>query len=291
MALYTYADDMVLASRNIDDLQKCVNNLNKLARENDPNVNPDKTVTMIFRKGGKVARHEHVEMENEKIKIVNSFKYLGITLQTTCKTFSLHTKERAITALKAMNKIQYISLISLETAMKLFRATIMPILAYGIEIFWNKLKKKDFKVLENVKATYLKKVLGVSKFTPSRLVYVLTRETLLIEDIRFQYLLQSTGEYEALREERNEKEKEIWDDFYCTSAMLDRNWMGPNQELRHVVTRTAVHGFHHKICNNDRFHDPSDKCVCKLCGRICLRYHVLTCPNVTKSLTEYSKET
>ena len=101
----------------------------------------------------------------------------------------------------------------------------------------------------------------------------------------------STGEYEALHEERNEKEKELWDDFYWTSAMLHCNWMGPNQELRHVVTRTAVHGFHHKVCNNDRFEDPSDKCVCQLCRRICLRYHVLTCPNVTKSLTEYSKET
>mgnify|MGYP007063929535 CR=1 FL=1 len=43
---------------------------------------------------------------------------------------------------------------------------------------------------------------------------VLNRETLLIEDIRFQYILLSTGEYEVLCKERNDK-KEIWDDFYC----------------------------------------------------------------------------
>ncbi|KAJ4442463.1 hypothetical protein ANN_04049 [Periplaneta americana] len=53
--------------------------------------------------------------------------------------------------------------------------------------------------------------------------------------------MQMTAQLKAVIDERKEKEKK-----------------GPNFELRHLVTRLAVHGFHNKNCSNNRYHDPSD---------------------------------
>ena len=64
----------------------------------------------------------------------------------------------------------------------------------------------------------------------------------------------------------NKRTREIWEDFYCTGAMIDRNCTGTNQELIHVVTRLAVHDFHHKVYSNEQFHNPYNGHVCKICG-------------------------
>jgi hypothetical protein len=49
-------------------------------------------------------------------------------------------------------------------------------------------------------------------------------------------------------DERKGKEREIWEEFYSMIAVMNREWMGPNYGLQHIVTRLAVHGFHHRIC-------------------------------------------
>ena len=256
--LYAYADDMVIASKDINKLQECITRLSTWAIENELAINKEKTVMMVFRNGGKVSKQEFITLETERINIVSSFKYLGITLQSSGKSYSKHVKEKALAAAKATRKIQNLTSLSIESAMKIFNTAIVPILTYGIELVWNHLKKKDLEIWESVKATFLKKALRVSKFTQTRLIYVLTGELTLIEELRLKLLLPSTEGYIQMIEARKEKEKAIWEDFYCTGAMMDKNWMGPNQELRHVITRLAVHGFHHKVCKNERFHTPKE---------------------------------
>ncbi|PSN46978.1 hypothetical protein C0J52_11130 [Blattella germanica] len=72
---------------------------------------------------------------------------------------------------------------SINTAMKIFSSKIIPIITYGIEIFWDSLDKSSLNKIEKVKSTFLKKILCVSKYTPSRLTYQLTGEPFLIEDL------------------------------------------------------------------------------------------------------------
>ncbi|PSN45102.1 Anoctamin-7 [Blattella germanica] len=48
---------------------------------------------------------------------------------------------------------------------------------------------------------------------------------------------------------------------YGTGTMIDREWTKENFELRHVLTRLAVHGFHHRICKTTAYHEPEDSCV------------------------------
>ena len=136
-------------------------------------------------------------------------------------------------------------------------------MTYGLQIVWKNLRKRDLQELERVKAVYLKKVLCVSKYTLSRLVYVMSRESFFVEEIRHQRLLPFTAEYAEFLLELQEKRNEIWEEFYATTAMIDREWEKGGYELRHVVTRYAVHGFHYKACSNKKFHQPNEQCECQ----------------------------
>ena len=68
-------------------------------------------------------------------------------------------------------------------------------------VFFHIQSRRQLQELESLKPRYLKGVLGVSKSALSRYVYVLTRETFLIKDLRTQMLLQHTPAYEELLRE------------------------------------------------------------------------------------------
>ena len=181
-------------------------------------------------------------------------------------------------------------LLSLTTAVYLFNAKILPILTYGIHLIWEKLTKKDLATIEGVKAKFLKAAMGISKYTRSCLMYELARENFLIEELRTKLLLPSTKSGEEHLEDRRKKREEIPLEFYGTDGMIYHNWANANQRLRHVVIKLAVHGYHHKICNNTSYHDPSENCMCSLCGLICDIYHITKCKENHKSLSDYCKD-
>jgi hypothetical protein len=212
------------------------------------------------------------------------YKYLGITLQTTATSFSIHIQERAAAAIKAMYNIKNITSLSTSTSMLLFSTTIAPIITYGIHVIWDKLTIGELNKIEKIKAMFMKRAMGVGKTAPSRLVYQLMRETYFVEDIRLQHHLQE------LMKSRDRKREEIDPEFYNTTAMLERTWSRECQDQRHVETHLAVHGFHHKICRNTKFHKPDKDCVCMLCGQGCDTYHITRCTRRIKSITEHSKE-
>lgn len=189
-----------------------------------------------------------------------------------------------------MSDIRNIGQLSLTTAMTLFKLKITPIATYGLELIWDHLKKKDLRELERVKAVFLKRVMSISKHTLSRLAYELAREPFYIEDLRYEKMLPSTAGYDELLHELKEKKQAIWSDFYTTDAMTSTDWTKSGYELRHSVTRFAVHGFHYKACSTKRYHEPNLDCVCDWCGKPCDRYHVLQCSNRIISLTALTTE-
>ena len=128
----------------------------------------------------------------------------------------------------AMHDIKNIRLLSLETALNLFKTRIIPILCYGIEVIWSHLTENNLNTLEKVKATYLKRIFGVSKTTRSRLVYLLAREPFLLEDIKLRYMLQHTRALGNQMKTMEEKRADVWPEFYDTGAMTDRTWTTSN---------------------------------------------------------------
>lgn len=290
VSTYIYADDMAIAATDLDNIQSALDTLSKWAERNDIKINEEKTELVVFRKGGRLTEEENVKCNGKQLKRTSDFKYLGITIQTTGKSFRLHIRSRVMAATRAMNEIRNITQLSISTAMDLFRIKILPVLTYGLESVGEYLTYKQMEELERVKARYLKRALGLPQNARSRLVYELTRETFLIEDLRCEIMLPANDAYKRLLQDLHEKKTSIPEEFYATCAMQDRTWTEANHEMRHVTTRLATHGFHHKVCGNKTYHEPNDKCVCVLCSELCDRYHIIKCKKRQKSIAAYSKD-
>lgn len=291
--VYAYADDMAFLSHSIDKLQNAFDKLTVWADENDLLLNENKTVKMTFRRGGRLAANDTIIYKNKPLANVTHFRYLGVTLQPKGNIYTLHIKERIAAATIALNGIKNLHRLSLSTAMTLFHLKIKPIITYAMEAIWEHLKKRNLEDIEKIKGAFLKRALCLSKYTLSRLVYVLAKEQFFIEDLRQCMQLPSTVAYNSLLQELEKKRNKIWPEFFTTDAMIYREWTRAEYDLRHVMTRFAVHGFHHQICKIERFHDPDehiDQCCCKLCGNKCDRYHVFWCSQRKMSLNEFCKD-
>jgi len=112
-----------------------------------------------FRKGGKLAESARIKCNGKHFQRVNHFKYLGLTIQTTGKSFRIHLRSRMIAAVRAMNDIKDLKRIALGTAMQLFRLKVVPTLTYGIDLILEYFTRKQLLELEKMKARYLKRVL------------------------------------------------------------------------------------------------------------------------------------
>ena len=286
--MYQYADDIALGSCSKEELQLSMDRLQEYANNNSLIINHSKTVQMIFRKGGKIARGDRIKYDAGELNIVNSVKYLGMTLQPSGTSFRNHIRERSAAAIKSIYDIENLTRLALQTAMALFYAKVLPVLSYGIELIWDHLTLTDLKCLETIKARFLKRTLGISKRSPSRLAYELAQETFLMEDLRHRLQLPSTEQESKLIEIRRKKRNDIELDFYTTEAMTNRKWTEANNDFRSALNRLAIHGFHHKMCTMQNFHDPTDRCMCVLCGKHCERYHFGKCTKRRGSLLEYS---
>ena len=247
ISIFMYADDMAIASNNKEQLQKGFNALVEWAERSELKVNYQKTELVVFKKGGRPARDDDIYCKGTPLKKARTYRYLGITIQSTGTSYQKHVQEKTVAAIRARNDIKNLRLLSLETAIRLFNAKIEPMITYGIEIIWEHLTEKQLESIEGVKSRFLKRAMGLSKHTPSRLVYVMARENFLIEEIGWKHLLPKTEEVKEVIRKMKKKQEEIEEDFYTTEAVLNTSWKGVNQELRHVVTRMSAHGFHSRV--------------------------------------------
>mgnify|MGYP007063903301 CR=1 FL=1 len=122
---------------------------------------------MTFRKAGRASISDTLILNQEPLKSTNSFKYLGITLQTRENTFGYHIQEKSVAAIRAIYSLNNLSRLSLDTAMTLFNAVITPIATYGIDLIWEDLTLSDLTKLERIKARFLKCALRVDRTAPS----------------------------------------------------------------------------------------------------------------------------
>jgi len=88
-------------------------------------------------------------------------------------------------------------------------------------------------------------------------------------------LLQHTPAYEELLRELQGKRDSIEESFYITDAMVNREWTQEVYDLRHVMTRFAIHGFHRRACSRKTFHQANQECICIMC-----RVRYLSCYGV-----------
>ena len=109
-------------------------------------------------------------------------------------------------------------------------------------------------------------------------------------EIAYRLHLPHTDNLQKLQNIFQQKLDDIPLAFFQTPAMCQNQWKQAINENRHVVTRHAVHGYHHRICSKTFFHQATLDCVCKLCGTAGIgKYHILNCSANNISLTVWSK--
>src|SRR5258705_3720333 len=92
IAYLQFADDVALFAENALYLQKLLNITQKYFIQNKLKVNEKKSKIMIFKKGGRGKKQERFYLNEQKLEIVQSYKYLGVKFQHTGK-FHLTAKE------------------------------------------------------------------------------------------------------------------------------------------------------------------------------------------------------
>ena len=82
---------------------------------NELQVNEQKTELVVFRKGGRLAQTDEIYCRGVPLRKKNFYKYLGITVQLTGKTFSIHILERLNATVRSISNIEHLQRISLKT--------------------------------------------------------------------------------------------------------------------------------------------------------------------------------
>jgi hypothetical protein len=273
-----YADDIAITAHSLKELKEALEALICHTEKKGLKINWSKTKIMKFRRGGRLAAADKMFIAGQEIEFVQRFSYLGFELTATATSFSAHIQERKRKAIGAIVTIPDLRKLSMATSLKLFALKVAPVASYGIRTIWQYLKICDLEELEGIKANFLKRAMGLSKFTQNRLTYMLARAPSFIEELMGTYNLEETAASLELKRRLDLKVAEINPEFYSSSAMSDTSWMVSLYDLRHLICRAAVHGFHHKYCRDTSYHQPTGNCRCRFCGTPCTLYHLNQCP-------------
>lgn len=187
-----YADDIVITAATVGDLQRNINALQKFCTQWKLQVNLQKSKIMVFRRGGRLRVSESWTYQNVPVEVVNSYKYLGITL-TSGLSFETHLRDRAAAA-KMSIAVGYGSLFKLSNVpisvkYQVFQAATRSVLGYGAQVWGYQL----YKTVEQVFKYFVKRIFHLPRNTPD---YVIYQETAVLPvfmytlDLHVKYLLK-----------------------------------------------------------------------------------------------------
>lgn len=77
LLMLLYADDLVILGSSKIDLQKKINALRDYCSLNLLQVNIQKTKVIVFRRGGKLSKHDNFFYDDSRLEIVKKYTYLG----------------------------------------------------------------------------------------------------------------------------------------------------------------------------------------------------------------------
>ena len=161
-----WADDLLLLSDSEKGLNNVLVKLEDYCKQNEIEVNLEKTKCMIFNKTGRLLRRSFW-FGNKRLENVREYKYLGflITPSLNLNSSLKDLKDRAMRAfytLKSKMGDQFKR--DIITSLHLFDSLIKPILLYGSD-YWGCLKLPKNNPIETLHMTFCKELLGVQKQT------------------------------------------------------------------------------------------------------------------------------
>ena len=138
-------------------------------------VNTTKTKCITFQKKNKVIKSEIFKIGNANLSNVDEFVYLGFKINATgsFKESLNFLGDKAKKACSSLNKNFKLKDIPIKIALKLFDATVLPILTYGAEV-WAAFDRADYdssekSPIEHVHLNFCKHILVVNRSAPNML--------------------------------------------------------------------------------------------------------------------------
>jgi hypothetical protein len=160
-----YADDMVVITESEQDLQTCLNTIERWCNQWRVRVNEEKSKIIHFRKKRNLETEYEFRINNVNLEKVGEYKYLGITLD-----FSLSFEQcfkglsdsggRALGAI--INKFSLLKNVGYKTFTTLYNTGVMSVLLYG-SCVWGSRNTSKLDCIQNRAMRYF---LGVHRYTP-----------------------------------------------------------------------------------------------------------------------------
>lgn len=171
--LLLYADDIVILADDISTMQSMISKLEMYCNTWNLKVNMDKSEMLIFRNGGRQSHNEKWTYGGQPIKVVNEYKYLGVTFTPKLK-FTKHIEKRTDESKTAINATWDCLLrkreIKIGKKWDVYQAVVRSIQTYAAQV-WG---FSHFEEVDNLQRYFLKKILKIPNFTPN---YALMLET------------------------------------------------------------------------------------------------------------------
>ena len=241
-----YADDICLTDGSEKELRENLHEFEKYCLEKKLVINTVKTKIMIIHKG-RLPRMTDFNLNDEKLEVVNNYKYLGIWMTSTIN-FSEHIKE--ITT-KARSKVGYlwsmlnIGRLEFKTALKIFKCYVEPILTYGFEVWWHHLNVHNKSKINAVFLKFLKLWLGIPVASINSMVYFKTEKKTLTYELEKIYKKSMTSlklPHLNVKAQQGEAKhfKCIICDFHTTNNDILKN---------HITSHHNIRDFKCILCN------------------------------------------
>ena len=168
--LLLFADNLILLSGTVKGLQNQLKSIHEEADGLGLTVNMDKTNIMVIRMGRHLSANEKWFYGNSEIKVVNSYRYLGMIFSTklsfnyawneSCRK----GKRGVIEILKSLRKL---GSIDYYLFWKMFDVQIEPIITYGAEIWGLNINSQ----MEKVHTYAMKRFLNVAIHSSNTVLY------------------------------------------------------------------------------------------------------------------------
>ncbi|UYV62553.1 hypothetical protein LAZ67_2001037 [Cordylochernes scorpioides] len=160
--LLMYADDIAIIGESKINLQIKINLLKSYLDKNKLVLNENKSKIIVFRNGGRPARHENWYWGDTPLTVASNITYLGYPFTSTInsKKVALFYKAKANTAINAtIRLIKKEKINSLKVALNLFDSVIKSILLYAAPVWaWD-----NTDIIDQLQNTFIKIFLKSTK--------------------------------------------------------------------------------------------------------------------------------
>ena len=223
---HLYADDTVLLNSNVDagkaasEMQADLTSMNQWCSQNKLTINTRKTKLMYFGSKNKLKKINkcNINLNNANLNYVDSFKYLGITLDPQLN-YDLHLS----TVIQKITYKNYIlrkirRYIDVGASLQIYKSMILPYIEYG-DFLYHTASKKKINKLQTIQNQMLKLCLNLNPRNNNLETHRLAGLNFL-EDRRNVHLLNFM--YKKLRETKYQDNRQINTRKYDAPVLLVR---------------------------------------------------------------------